>query len=1246
MSKLNQIQNALMEIDQAGFQKLIDSYLHRTLDIKEISSVGSVAGEDKTRTGQPDTLITLKNDKYVFLEATTEKSGLLAKFSADLDECFDEDKTGISLTEVEKIILACNRKLSHKDKSTLIKKGQDKGCIVESLDLDMLSFELYQKFQPLAKEFLGIELDTGQILKPIDFIEDYQKSKFATPLDNEFFFREKEKEQILEALEKQDLIIISGKAGVGKSKLALECMSLFVDSHPNFQAYAITNKNLDLYENLKGYFGADGSYLILVDDANRLSQLYHILRLLNEQTDTRKIKIILTVRDYALNQVRNELKQYFSSEIELQKFSKEEITKILDEGFGIKNYNFIDRIYDISNGNSRLAIMAAKVALEKDRLDSINDVTDLYDIYFESINDDLKELGNEDLIQIAGIISFFRTLDRTKSDIFETVAQSFGFTADELWLGLEKLHELEVIDLDFEVAKISDQILGTYLFYRAFFRDEVLDVSILLSNFFEKFSYRLVDSLNPVLNTFNATSIIEKLRPHIDRRWTEIKEDEGKVLAFMKHFHFLKETEFLIYLKQRIDLIDKTEVSDSDLQFTPRSYEPVNDVYLNALKLFQGKNIAIVLDLLFDYLERNLNLLPQVVYLLTHDFCFNHISHYWNYVIQQNVVSKLIEKSKGEKPDLYQKIFLKVAETYTKMRFHSNTSNGLTVTVHKVPLRPTEAMIELRNNLWNRLIEIYHEEKYQKEVCQIIKNYNSDWHKDFIVKEIIENDKEILLPFITSLNSESYQDCVIANAFFDFLENVEVDFDKSLRAKFTNKTFEISEVFLSNDRRELKLGYEEYEKYKQNLLETYFDSYKFEDYQELFKHCEEIQSFFTKDRDFYQLHYPLINVLLNLAEKDKELYIRVIDYLIKSGNPIYLAGNHIINKLIEKTANPIEVYESLNEAEFNGKSNWLFGFFESLSKETADVYFLGKLYKLYRNANLNEIPQRFDYLDNYLHLDKNAYITIIKIIFERVKKGEGYFNFHYLFNPYGDTFKKFEDIFVQEIILSKNIYFHQSKVDLFFDYKSSVLRKIFNLDNNFLFEYLEFLYSGENSSDVFHDREIDWSFIWEQTNYKELFKSLLEFVYKKDKEDVYFWRPSYIELAFRTLNDEQKEKAVNLLKEIMGESASDKNKASYIFQLVVNCFGDKKKEFLEVFLNENKNYDDFKGLPSGINYIVMADMGSRIPNLENKIKFYESLLPLFNSIELLDHKLYIEEKIKNYKQDIEDARKSDFIGQY
>ena len=1258
MSKLNQIQNALLSIDQAQFQKLCDSYLHRILEVKEINSIGSVAGENKTRTGQPDALITLTNARYIFLEATTEKSGLLTKFSSDLDECFREDKTGVLLAEVDKIILACNRKLSHKDKTALIKKGQEKNCIIEFLDLDTLSFDLYQKFQPLAKEFLGIELDTGQILKPEDFIEDYQKSKFATPLDNDFFFRETEKKQILESLQSQDLIIISGKSGVGKSKLAVECAKQFVESNLDFQPFFITNKNRDIYENLKAYFGADGDYLIIVDDANRLSQLYHILRLLNEQTATHKIKMILTVRDYALNQIKNETKNYLPSEIELQKFSYDETTKILEEGFGIRNHDYISKIYKTSGGNSRLAIMMAKVALEKNTLDSINDVSDLYDIYFDSINEDLKELGNEDLIQFAGIISFFRTLDRANSEFFEIVAQSFSLTPEELWIGLEKLHSLEIVDLDFEIAKISDQILGTYLFYKAFFKDEILDFSILLSDDFERLSYRLVDSLNPVLNTFNTKFILNKLQPHIDKRWTEIKDNEQKALSFMKLFYYLKETEFLVYLKRQIDLIETISVEEFNLQFTPRNYEPVNDKYLEVLKLFQTENIEIVLEIIFGYLEKNLNLLPQVIYLLTHDFCFNRNSPNWNYLIQEKVISKLIEKSKGDNADLYQKIFLIIANKFAQMHFKSISSNGdLSVTIYKFKLTPLESMVEIRVNLWKRLIEIYQEGKYQADIFKIIRTYNQRWLKDYVVKEIVEKDIEILLPFIKSLSSESYQNCVLAHSYFDFLEKIEVKFDESLREEFTNKTFEISEVLLTNDRWELKLGWDEYEKYKQKQLESYFESYQFNDYKELFEHCREIQSHQEK-LDYFQIHFRLSKVLVRLAETNSDLFIKVINYLFESGNSIYLSGQYIIHKYSEKNLSKLDAYENIKGFQFNLKNDWLFGFLQVLDKKSTNEHFLEEIYELYKNVDLKEIPQNFEYLSNYSHLDKDILPKIIRILLERVKNEGGTFNFHHLFN-YSSISEDLSELLSKELDSIKEIYIYQQNIERYPDHDSRALKQIFLADNSFIFDFLEFLLSERKSYETLHDGNTDFSFIWEQDNYRDLFKSLLDFIYEKERENQSLWLPSYIELCFCRLTedelkdetkknkrDEQNDKAIPLLKEILKENAKDKRKASYIFQLVVNNFGDKKKDFLAIFLTENKNLEDFKWLDFETNHVVMADMGSEIPRLEYKIKFLESLLPLFNSVDLLEHKLEIKTRIQNYEQDIINARKRDFIGHY
>lgn len=166
------------------------------------------------------------------LRPQLKKLGYSKSWSGDVDECFDETKTGVPVEKIERIILCHNSKLSSAEEEALTAKCQERGCLLDILGLGSLSFGLLEKHQILAKEYLEIELDTGQILSPADFVKRYQKSAFATPLDLKFHFREAERKAALDELETNDLLIIAGPPGVGKSRLALECMNKFVAQHP------------------------------------------------------------------------------------------------------------------------------------------------------------------------------------------------------------------------------------------------------------------------------------------------------------------------------------------------------------------------------------------------------------------------------------------------------------------------------------------------------------------------------------------------------------------------------------------------------------------------------------------------------------------------------------------------------------------------------------------------------------------------------------------------------------------------------------------------------------------------------------------------------------------------------------------------------------------------------------------------------------------------------------------------------
>ncbi len=101
-------------MDATTFHKLVDSYLNKKYGYN-INSIGTKIAENKPTKGTPDTLITLDNNKYIFVEYTTQKSKVVEKFIDDIQKCLNPQKTGIKISKIEKIILACNSKLLLKD---------------------------------------------------------------------------------------------------------------------------------------------------------------------------------------------------------------------------------------------------------------------------------------------------------------------------------------------------------------------------------------------------------------------------------------------------------------------------------------------------------------------------------------------------------------------------------------------------------------------------------------------------------------------------------------------------------------------------------------------------------------------------------------------------------------------------------------------------------------------------------------------------------------------------------------------------------------------------------------------------------------------------------------------------------------------------------------------------------------------------------------------------------------------------
>ncbi len=305
MSKVNlteSILNSLTEQDGGKFQRIANAYLSAK-GYKNLTATGSKIGTDKTTQGTPDAYFRTQNGKYILVEYSCQQSGLYAKFKEDIEKCLNTTKTGIPINQIDKIIL-CHTSILHARNFLSLKKLCEPHQIeLEEFGLNCIAMDLEDKYPWIAKKYLGIQIDTGQIVTKEEFISYYEKSRVATSISNQFFSRENELKLFDDSYAENELIIISGPSGVGKTRFALECCERICRQDIDIKNYFVINLNLPIFEDLKKYLYCPENYLIVIDDANRLNQFDHIMNLFLSEVTGRRLKIVVTVRDYALQEV-------------------------------------------------------------------------------------------------------------------------------------------------------------------------------------------------------------------------------------------------------------------------------------------------------------------------------------------------------------------------------------------------------------------------------------------------------------------------------------------------------------------------------------------------------------------------------------------------------------------------------------------------------------------------------------------------------------------------------------------------------------------------------------------------------------------------------------------------------------------------------------------------------------------------------------------------------------------------------
>ncbi len=1254
MSKINQIEDALKQIDQATFQKLMDAYLVKR-GYKIIIPIGSVDGINKTKKGIPDSRFEGKEskDKYIFAQYTTQRARLIKKALDDINECLNKEKTGVSKEKIEEIILCSNLNIEPINIEQIKQKEEELTIRISIFSLSRISNDLLYKYPGLAKDFLGISIDAGQILEIDEFVKKYNNShKASTSIDTHFYFREKELNELLGSMNSHNFIIVYGKAGIGKTRLCVELCKEFKKINKDYKVFCIYNLGINIYEDLTVYFSVPGKYLIFIDDINRVKDIEIVLDFLSNCGENREFKILCTVRDYSLNEIKDKIENYTKPfTYEVQKFSDKQIEELVKNEYAILNQFYLERISSISKGNPRIALMASKIAKESNRLESIVDVSGIYKVCFEPISKDLSENYDENLLKVFAIIHFLEYVDKTVTKTMNFVDDVFKISSDIFWKEVNILYELEMVNsYENEVVKASDQALADYISYMLFFEKKELDLSKIFEDYFPQYKYKLINLVESS-NEINQSFVDDTMKEYADRYWDYFQNErsEEDLFHFLDIFWYIKPYETLSIIKDKIDKLVKSEINLNELDFKLDNNIDVGPIlrilssYLNST----SDDFSIALDLIFDYMEKRPDKISEILYVFTQNFSFKHTSSLYGFQQQKDILEKIWPKAENGSNFLFTRLFISIAGNYLGTQFQEVNYDGKnSVKVINFILPATKEIIEIRKFMIEKLVYLFDSKAFKQKVVKIIEDYiGAGWSDN--CKKIIETDSSLFLPFFeNNIPNNEFQFWRIAQDYMKLLNRFKISYSDKLKDKFQNESMKLAYSLIYNfrDFYQKSEDLDPFIKIKDTIRDYLNDSSNDDcNAKKLLDSLIIVYKEIGKDGKYrYNIQSVFYYILQVLSEVKNDRLSEFVDKYLKLRDPLKITPEPPII-LIFNFLGKEKTLELLDRYDFQSKPAWLLSYYSILPEEYISIDDLQHIYSLYQNItpeNLLQMQPTLDYLLKYRKLDEDVIIKVVKICAERVIKNIG----SCLFLNISEINKQLFDIFKNEINLLEKLYFDLLDLDKQFDYDGFNFKRFIDVDSSFITKYIDWIYDNVKHPD--HDDIINLSFLWLRENYMDFVIPVIDKIYDHEKSN-YIPSIDLLESFFILTENEKNydfiiERENNLLKLLITERNKDIQFISFLFKLIDLFVNERKIEFVKQFINLNNDFDSFSKLYLGYG-IRGGFIDDIIKQYEKDRSFLKELIPLFNKKEFLEHKEYIQKRIECLEKQIKDEKKRRFI---
>lgn len=1245
MAVITTVKDRISQLNQANFQILCDELL-----VKEgylgIVSLGTKEGTEKTTPGTPDTYFCLGEGKYIFAEYTTQKNGLPAKIRADIDKCLDEEHTKIPLCDIIEIVYChTSSNISPASDRELRSICEGKGIKLTLLGVDLLAEKL-MNYPSIIKDILGLTIDSEQIQSIDDFKKQYNTNAMAATLETEFLFREKEIEALDKAFDDASVVLLVGPAGTGKTRLAIEYSQLHAEKY-NERLLCIHDRSLPMYEDLKLYFEKPRDYFILVDDANQISELEHVVEYVNKTESGYNVHILMTVREYAVGKVKSDINGVIRYEvINVVPFSDEEISTLMEKHYNILNSHYLERIVQIAEGNARIAMLAGKIAYDANRLDAISDVSDLYEDYYGKVLRESEIEVNDELLVSAGIMAFLNAVHLDRIDSIVPILEEKGLSKEDFEKNIHTLHEYEIVDIyNDKGVRFSEQCMANFILKYVFFNKRSIKLSSMIEACFSAHHERTVHAVNTLIGVFRSSQIQAYVRDEILDLWEKLENEESPAFfKYLKTFYPVNELKTLLMLQEQIDAETPVNIRAEDINTKDgKNYQNISDDIIIILGGFShSENLDSALDLFFQYYLKRPDLYMQFFHASTSYFSIDTHSAEYGYQTQIKFFQKILQYAKCGDDPFITKLFLDIASHFLSLEFSpaENTRNGKGLTLYRIPLSLSTGAEEYRKIIWEFLLELVPKEQYSPMIRSVLDSYGNVIHD--CSKEVIESETEYICKLSNAiLSTDSLEDCLIVNSIQKVFEAVEYQ-PIELQPFLNSSKYELYQI-ISGSKWDFEISYEEWKKKKGKNIRAYMAAATdktdaFKDVLQLFVDSDAI-----KNRDSSEIADG-VNIALRFLSDDREAYIDCVEKVLNSEIITGIRILDIVNTLFS-ILQPAEVYGLLANSHKKHRNVWMYSYFREIPQKYINQQEVVALYNFLLDESDRDIqtsPSRdIGFLDKYLPVDNDVILNASKIILKKKEYSPFVVTLYFelQFNEHNIQPKDVIQKFIRDIKLLESIYMCVVEYDNLADYQGLFLHELLTVDKSFVKEYTRWFVAREEKCISRDDDSRIYVFFQEDD-----YLNILDFIIDEAVSSYKFPSmtvPRIIKILFSSGNKKYNEKSDCWIKHFIENNYTDKKKMQYLFEALVEVSIERAYSYIPLLIAHTDDYDTFESIP--LTPSSYSWTGSCVPMYSSLVEHLEKLLPIFSGLKYIKHKSRVQQSINSYRHRIKEEEISDIL---